>query len=117
MKVREKAVILRISGARPKGQKRNENGPNKGDFEMEKIKMQNPIVEMDGDEMTRILWAMIKDQLLTPYVELNTKYYDLGLPNRDATDDQVTIDAGYAIKRYHVGVKCATITPNAQRMT
>ena len=84
---------------------------------MEKIKMQNPIVEMDGDEMTRILWAMIKDQLLNPFVELNTEYYDLGLVNRDATDDKVTWDAGYAIKKYHVGVKCATITPNAQRMT
>ncbi|MBQ1679353.1 MAG: NADP-dependent isocitrate dehydrogenase, partial [Oscillospiraceae bacterium] len=84
---------------------------------MEKIKMQNPIVEMDGDEMTRILWAMIKDQLIKPFVELNTEYYDLGLVNRDATDDKVTWDAGYAIKKYHVGVKCATITPNAQRMT
>lgn len=84
---------------------------------MDKIKMQNPIVEMDGDEMTRILWAMIKDQLITPFVELNTEYYDLGLVNRDATDDQVTVDAGNAIKKYHVGVKCATITPNAQRMT
>ena len=83
---------------------------------MEKIKMQTPIVEMDGDEMTRILWAMVKDQLLNPYVELNTEYYDLGLPNRDATDDKVTWDAGYAIKKYHVGVKCATITPNAQRV-
>ena len=84
---------------------------------MEKIKMQNPIVEMDGDEMTRILWAMIKDQLITPFVELNTEYYDLGLVNRDATDDKVTVEAGNAIKKYHVGVKCATITPNAQRMT
>lgn len=84
---------------------------------MDKIKMQNPIVEMDGDEMTRILWAMIKDQLITPFVELNTEYYDLGLVNRDATDDKVTVEAGNAIKKYHVGVKCATITPNAQRMT
>ena len=84
---------------------------------MEKIKMLNPIVEMDGDEMTRILWAMIKDQLIKPFVELNTEYYDLGLVNRDATDDKVTWDAGYAIKKHHVGVKCATITPNAQRMT
>ena len=82
---------------------------------MEKIKM-NPIVEMDGDEMTRILWKEIKDRLLTPFVELNTEYYDLGLPHRDETGDQVTIDAGNAIKRLHVGVKCATITPNAQRM-
>ena len=82
---------------------------------MEKIKM-DPIVEMDGDEMTRILWKEIKDRLLTPFVELNTEYYDLGLPHRDETGDQVTIDAGNAIKRLHVGVKCATITPNAQRM-
>ncbi len=82
---------------------------------MEKIKM-NPIVEMDGDEMTRILWKEIKDRLLTPFVELNTEYYDLGLPHRDETGDQVTIDAGNAIRRLHVGVKCATITPNAQRM-
>ena len=82
---------------------------------MEKIKM-NPIVEMDGDEMTRILWKEIKDRLLAPFVELNTEYYDLGLPHRDETGDQVTIDAGNAIKRLHVGVKCATITPNAQRM-
>ena len=82
---------------------------------MEKIKM-NPIVEMDGDEMTRILWKTIKDELLCPYIELNTEYYDLGLPNRDKTDDQVSIDAAEAIKRLHVGVKCATITPNAQRV-
>ena len=66
---------------------------------MEKIKMTTPIVEMDGDEMTRILWQQIKDELLTPFVELNTEYYDLGLPNRDATRDQVTIDAGNAIKK------------------
>ena len=82
---------------------------------MEKIKM-NPIVEMDGDEMTRILWKEIKDRLLLPFVELNTEYYDLGLPHRDETGDQVTIDAGNAIKRLHVCVKCSTITPNAQRM-
>ena len=83
---------------------------------MDKIKMTNPIVEMDGDEMTRILWQQIKDELLSPFVELNTEYYDLGLPNRDATRDQVTVDAGNAIKKHHVGVKCATITPNKQRV-
>ena len=83
---------------------------------MDKIKMTNPIVEMDGDEMTRILWQQIKDELLTPFVELNTEYYDLGLPNRDATRDRVTVDAGNAIKKHHVGVKCATITPNKQRV-
>ena len=82
---------------------------------MEKIKM-GKIVEMDGDEMTRIIWKMIKDELLSPFVELNTEYYDLGLPYRDETNDQVSIDAGEAIKKYHVGVKCATITPNAQRV-
>ena len=83
---------------------------------MDKIKMTNPIVEMDGDEMTRILWQQIKDELLTPFVALNTEYYDLGLPNRDATRDRVTVDAGNAIKKHHVGVKCATITPNKQRV-
>lgn len=83
---------------------------------MTKIPMQTPIAELDGDEMTRILWRMIKDELLLPFVELNTEYYDLGLPNRDATNDQVTADAANAIRRLHVGVKCATITPNAQRM-
>lgn len=83
---------------------------------MEKIKMQNPIVEMDGDEMTRILWKRIKDELIYPFVELNTEYYDLGLPNRDASDDRITIDAANAIKKWHVGVKCATITPNAKRV-
>ena len=83
---------------------------------MTKIPMANKIVEMDGDEMTRILWQMIKDELLIPFVELNTEYYDLGLKHRDETDDRVTNDAGEAIKKYHVGVKCATITPNAQRV-
>ena len=75
-----------------------------------------PIVEMDGDEMTRILWQEIKETLLLPFVELETEYYDLGLPNRDRTDDQITLEAARAIKRLQVGVKCATITPNAQRM-
>ena len=83
---------------------------------MTKIPMQTPIAELDGDEMTRILWRMIKDELLLPFVDLNTEYYDLSLPNRDATNDAVTADAANAIRRLHVGVKCATITPNAQRM-
>ena len=83
---------------------------------MEKIKMTTPIVEMDGDEMTRILWKMIKDELILPFVDLKTEYYDLGLPNRDKTNDQVTIDSAAATKKYGVAVKCATITPNAQRM-
>ena len=84
---------------------------------MEKIKMTTPLVEMDGDEMTRVLWNMIKDELLIPFVDLKTEYYDLGLENRDKTGDQVTMDAALANKKYGVSVKCATITPNAQRMT
>ena len=83
---------------------------------MDKIKMTTPLVEMDGDEMTRILWQDIKDELILPFVDLKTEYYDLGLPVRDETGDQITKDAGEAIKKYGVGVKCATITPNAQRM-
>lgn len=83
---------------------------------MEKIKMTTPLVEMDGDEMTRILWKMIKEDLLAPYVELNTEYYDLGLEYRNETGDQVTVDAANATKKYKVAVKCATITPNAARM-
>ncbi len=83
---------------------------------MDKIKMTTPLVEMDGDEMTRILWKMIKDELLEPFVELNTEYYDLGLEYRNETDDQVTVDSAEATKKYGVAVKCATITPNAARM-
>ena len=83
---------------------------------MEKIKMTTPLVEMDGDEMTRILWAWIKEKLILPYVDLKSEYYDLGLEHRDATNDQVTVDAAEAIKKYGVGVKCATITPNAARV-
>ena len=83
---------------------------------MEKIKMTTPLVEMDGDEMTRILWAMIKDKLILPFVDLKTEYYDLGLLHRNETKDQVTLDASYATKRLGVAVKCATITPNRQRM-
>ncbi len=83
---------------------------------MDKIKMTTPIVEMDGDEMTRILWQMIKDHLLLPYIELKTEYYDLGLEYRDETNDQVTIDSANATKKYKVAVKCATITPNADRV-
>ena len=83
---------------------------------MTKIKMTTPIVEMDGDEMTRILWKMIKDNLLEPFIELNTEYYDLGLEHRNETDDQVTVDSANATKKYKVAVKCATITPNGARM-
>lgn len=78
--------------------------------------MTTPLVEMDGDEMTRILWKMIKDELILPFVDLKSEYYDLGLPYRDQTNDQVTIDSAEAAKKYGVAVKCATITPNAQRM-
>ena len=84
---------------------------------MEKIRMTTPLVEMDGDEMTRILWQMIKDELLTPFIDLKTEYYDLGLEERNKTNDQVTIDSANATKKYGVAVKCATITPNAARMT
>ena len=83
---------------------------------MDKIKMTTPLVEMDGDEMTRILWSMIKEELLLPFVDLNTEYYDLGREHRNATDDQVTVDAAEATKKYGVAVKCATITPNGARM-
>ena len=83
---------------------------------MSKIKVANPVVELDGDEMTRIIWKFIKDKLVLPYLDLNIKYYDLGLENRDATNDQVTIDAAEAIKKYNVGIKCATITPDEERV-
>ena len=83
---------------------------------MSKIKVANPIVEMDGDEMTRIIWQKIKDKLIHPYLDLDLKYYDLGMEARDATNDQITIDAANAIKKYRVGVKCATITPDEQRV-
>ena len=84
---------------------------------MTKIAMTTPLVEMDGDEMTRVLWKMIKDELILPFVDLKTEYYDLGLEYRDQTRDQVTIDSANATKKYGVAVKCATITPNAARMT
>ncbi len=84
---------------------------------MSRIKMTTPLVEMDGDEMTRVLWGLIKDELLIPYIDLNTEYYDLGLEHRNETNDQVTVDSAEATKKYGVAVKCATITPNAARMT
>lgn len=83
---------------------------------MEKIKVQNPVVELDGDEMTRIIWSFIKDQLILPYLELDIKYYDLGIENRDATNDEVTVEAANAINKYNVGIKCATITPDEARV-
>ena len=83
---------------------------------MDKIQMKTPLVEMDGDEMTRVIWKSIKDILITPYVDLKTEYYDLGLVHRNETNDQVTIDSAEATKKYGVAVKCATITPNADRV-
>jgi len=83
---------------------------------MSKIKVANPVVELDGDEMTRIIWKFIKDKLIIPYLDLDIKYYDLGLEYRDETNDQVTIDAANAIKQYGVGIKCATITPDEARV-
>ena len=83
---------------------------------MAKIKVENPVVEIDGDEMTRIIWQMIKDRLIHPYLDVDLKYYDLGIESRDATDDQITIDSANAIKKYGVGVKCATITPDEARV-
>ena len=82
----------------------------------EKIKVQNPVVELDGDEMTRIIWSFIKEELILPYLDLDIKYYDLSIQNRDATDDQITVDAAEAIKKYNVGIKCATITPDEARV-
>ena len=82
----------------------------------EKIKMNVPLVEMDGDEMTRVIWKDIKDVLITPYIDLKTVYFDLGIKKRDETEDQITIEAAEATKKYGVAVKCATITPNAQRV-
>ena len=83
---------------------------------MDKIKVKNPIVEIDGDEMTRVIWEFIKDKLILPYIDLDIKYYDLGVISRDETDDQITIDAAEAIKKYGVGIKCATITPDEERV-
>ena len=83
---------------------------------MSKIKVQGTVVDLDGDEMTRIIWSFIKEQLILPYLDVNIDYYDLGMENRDATDDQVTIDAANAIKKHGVGIKCATITPDEARV-
>src|SRR6201990_2409589 len=83
---------------------------------MPKIKVENPVVELDGDEMTRIIWSFIKEQLILPYLDVDLKYLDLGIESRDATSDQITVDAANAIKRYGVGVKCATITPDEARV-
>lgn len=82
----------------------------------QKIKVANPVVELDGDEQTRVIWEMIKKQLIFPFLDIDIKYYDLGIENRDATNDQVTIDAAHAIQKYNVGIKCATITPDEERV-
>ncbi|KAM3582599.1 Isocitrate dehydrogenase [NADP], mitochondrial precursor (Oxalosuccinate decarboxylase) [Umbelopsis sp. WA50703] len=82
----------------------------------QRIKVENPVVELDGDEQTRIIWKLIKEKLILPYLDLDIKYYDLGLEYRDETNDQVTIDAAEAIKKYNVGIKCATITPDEARV-
>src|SRR5690554_3316763 len=83
---------------------------------MQKIKVDNPVVELDGDEMTRIIWSFIKEELILPYLDIDIKYFDLSIQHRDATDDKVTIDAAEAIKKYNVGIKCATITPDEARV-
>jgi len=83
---------------------------------MPKIKVKTPVVELDGDEMTRIIWSFIKNKLILPYLDIDLQYYDLGMESRDATDDQITVDAAYAIVQYGVGVKCAGITPDQGRM-
>ena len=83
---------------------------------MSKIKVKNPVVEMDGDEMTRIIWQKIKDKLIHPYLDIDLKYFDLSIEVRDSTDDQITIDAANAVKKYGVGIKCATITPDEDRV-
>ena len=83
---------------------------------MSKIKVKNPIVELDGDEMTRVIWSFIKNKLILPYLDLDIKYYDLGIKNRDKTSDKITIDCANAIKKYGVGIKCATITPDEARV-
>ncbi len=84
---------------------------------MEKIKVLNPVVELDGDEMTRVIWKFIKEKLIFPYLDIDIKYYDLGIEKRDDTNDQITVDAANAILKYNVGIKCATITPDENRVT
>ena len=83
---------------------------------MSKIKVKNPVVELDGDEMTRIIWSFIKEKLILPYLDIDLKYYDLGMESRDNTDDQITVECAKAIQKYNVGVKCATITPDEDRV-
>src|SRR5690348_5970414 len=92
-----------------------QSGPQlspRGSIRMAKIKVKNPVVELDGDEMTRIIWQWIRERLILPYLDIDLKYFDLGIENRDANDDRVTVESAYAIKEFGVGVKCATITPD-----
>ncbi len=89
---------------------------NRGET-LQKIKVKTPLVEIDGDEMTRIIWHLIREKLILPYLEVDLRYYDLGMEHRDATDDKVTLDAAHAIQKFGVGVKCATITPDEARVT
>src|SRR5438270_716048 len=107
------AMLTRLAAERGRPTRRPSDAQ---DQNMAKIKVKNPVVELDGDEMTRIIWKFIKDKLILPYLEIDLKYYDLGMEHRDATDDQVTVDAAEAIKKYRVGVKCATITPDEARV-
>src|SRR5258708_23848149 len=100
----------------PAGRRRPPPPRHRPRISMPKIKVAQPIVELDGDEMTRIIWRFIKDKLILPYLDLELKYFDLGIESRDTTDDQITIDAAKAIKRWGVGVKCATITPDEARV-
>jgi isocitrate dehydrogenase len=106
---RLQAEARRMSAGTQQTRSASSSGPTK-------IKVKNPVVELDGDEMTRIIWQDIKDKFIHPYLDIDLKYYDLGLPYRDETNDQVTVDAAEAIKKYSVGVKCATITPDEERV-
>src|ERR1700753_330634 len=106
----------RACGVPVRARKKLTTRPEPGDPIMTKIKVATPVVELDGDEMTRIIWQFIKDKLILPYLDIDLKYYDLGIEYRDQTNDQVTIDAANAIKQYGVGVKCATITPDEARV-
>jgi isocitrate dehydrogenase len=109
---------MSIPASEPSPETRHTNGSQRREISGggRKIKVKSPLVELDGDEMTRIIWKDIKDRLIHPYLDIDLKYYDLGLPYRDETDDQVTVDAAEAIKKYSVGVKCATITPDEARV-
>ncbi|CAM9629770.1 unnamed protein product, partial [Ectocarpus sp. 12 AP-2014] len=122
--VKATGVMMRVAGrtARPSTTAALASAQTRGiartatALSAKKIAVKNPVVDLDGDEMTRIIWDHIKSKLILPYVDLDIEYFDLGLPNRDATDDQITVDAAHAILEHNVGIKCATITPDEQRM-